>query len=73
MSDKEHKFIEEQYDKMKKYILEIASEEELKEHYEWYKIENENRIDLLNTMFESYCNNYDNEELEERINDLLED
>lgn len=71
MSEKEHIFYEEQYNKMKKWILEIADEEELKEHFKWYKIENENRIDLLNTMFESYCNNYDNEELQERINDLF--
>lgn len=72
MSEKEHIFYEEQYNKMKKWILEIADEEELKEHFKWYKIENENRIDLLNTMFESYCNNYDDEELKERINDLLD-
>ena len=60
-----------QYDKMKDYIMNIATEEELKEHFNWYKVNNENKIDLLNTMFESYCNNYNNKELEERINDLF--
>ena len=59
------------YEKMKKWIL-SESEEELKEHYKWYNVKEGDITDLLNTMFESYCNTYDDEELEKRINDLLE-
>lgn len=73
IKEEEDIFIDKQYEKMKKYIMEIATEEELKKHFKWYEVENENRDDLLNTMFESYCNTYDNKELEERINDLLEE
>ena len=73
IKEEEDIFIDKQYEKMKKYIMEIATGEELKGHFKWYGVENENRDDLLNTMFESYCNTYDNKELEERINDLLEE
>lgn len=56
------------YWKMYDYIFKNASEEELKEHYNWYKTSD--KTDLLNTMFESYCDNYDIFELEQRIKDL---
>jgi hypothetical protein len=59
------------YEKMKKYIFELASEEELKEHYDWYKVAIGDKEDLLNTMFESYANSYDDKELLERCKDLL--
>ena len=58
------------YDMMKAYIYN-ATEEELKEHYDWYKVAIGDKEDLLNTMFESYANNYDDKELLERCKDLL--
>lgn len=71
--EEEHIFIEKQYETMKKYIFELATEEELEEHYNWYKVKKGDKEDLLNIMFESYCNSYGNEELEEKIKDLLKD
>lgn len=65
------RFIDKQYNKMKEWIYK-ATDEELEEHYKWYNVEKGDRTDLLNIMFESYCNSYDDKELEERINDLLE-
>jgi len=56
------------YWKMYDYVFKDASEEEIKEHYNWYKVSD--KTDLLNTMFESYCDNYDIFELDERIKDL---
>lgn len=67
-----NKIVDESYEIMKKYIM-AASEEELKRHFEWYKVENENRDDLLNTMFESYANTYPNDEkLLEKCKELLD-
>ena len=60
------------YELMKQYIYN-ASEEELKEHYNWYKVKEGDREDLLNIMFESYANSYDNEELLIRCKDLIEE
>lgn len=56
------------YWKMYDYIMKNATDEEIKEHYKWYKVNN--TTDLLNTMFESYCDNYDIFELEQRVKDL---
>ena len=56
------------YWKMYDYIMKNATDKEIKEHYKWYKVNN--TTDLLNTMFESYCDNYDIFELEQRIKDL---
>lgn len=67
--EKEQIFIEKQYQTMKDYIYN-ASEEELEEHYNWYNVVKGDKEDLLNIMFESYCNSYDNKELEKRIADL---
>ena len=60
------------YELMKQYIYN-ATEEELKEHYNWYKVKEGDREDLLNIMFESYANSYDNEELLIRCKDLIEE
>lgn len=60
------------YELMKQYIYN-ASEEELKEHYNWYKVKEGDKEDLLNIMFESYANSYDNEELLIRCKDLIEE
>lgn len=67
--EKEQIFIEKQYQTMKDYIYN-ASEEELEEHYNWYNVVKGDKEDLLNVMFESYRNSYDNKELEKRIADL---
>lgn len=60
-------FIDKMYEKMKNYIYN-TSEEELKEHYDWYEVDN--KEDLLNEMFESYINSYNDDVLEEKINKL---
>ena len=72
IKEEEDIFIDKQYEKMKKWIFSTENYN-LTEHYSWYEVEEGDKEDLLNTMFESYCDTYDNEELEERINDLLEE
>ena len=64
-------FYDKQYEKMKKWIY-SATEEELEEHYDWYNVEKEDKEDLLNTMYESYCDTFDKEDLEKRCDMLLE-
>ena len=64
--------MDEFYEIMKNYIYN-ADEKELKEHYNWYNVKIGDKEDLLNIMFESYCDTYNNEELEERFKDLLKD
>lgn len=64
-------FIDEQYEKMKSYIYN-TNDEELKQHYDWYKVEYGDKVELVDSMFESYCNSYDDEQLEKAINRLLE-
>lgn len=67
---KEDDFIDKQYEKMKKYIYN-TSDEELEKHYQWYQ--EFDREHLLNSMFESYCCTYNDEELEKAIDKLLEE
>ena len=55
-----------------KYYVYNASPEELKEHYEWYNVEIGDEEDLINTMYESYYDSFDELELEERIKYLYE-
>ena len=70
--NKQNEKIEKAYNLMKKYISQ-SDEKELEEHYNWYNVDNGDKEDLLNVMFESYCNSYDDDELEKRINDLFKD
>jgi hypothetical protein len=70
--DMQDSFLNEQYEKMKEYIYN-TSDEELKRHNVWYKVDYGDKVELVDTMFESYCNTYDDKELEKRINDLLEE
>lgn len=70
--DEETIFYNKQYDKMATWINK-ASNEELKEHYEWYKVCEGDKEDLLNTMYESYCDTFTREELEERCDNLLKE
>ena len=51
------------------FYVEHCWEEELKEHYNWYKVDNIE--DLVDIMFESYLDSYNGKELEYRINDLF--
>lgn len=68
----EEYFIDEQYEKMKQYIYN-TSDEELKQHYDWYKVDFGDKVELLDSMFESYCSSYDNERLEKEIDKLMEE
>lgn len=52
------------------YYVEYASIEELKEQFDWYKVNN--IYTLKSVMFESYLDNYNEEELKERIKMLYE-
>lgn len=54
------------YKKMKKYIYK-SSEKELKRHYDWYQVENGNKLELLEVMFESYYETYNINELKKQI------
>ena len=67
----ENEFYDKQYEKFEKWIYN-ASDKELEEHYNWYNVEKGDKEDLINTMFESYCDTYSGKELEERCNMLLE-
>ena len=59
------------YDKMKKWIYN-TTEKELEKHYDWYNVIKGDKEDLLNTMYESYCDTYiENEKLEKAINVLV--
>lgn len=60
------------YNKMKKWVY-STPEKELKEHYKWYGVLEGDKEDLLNIMWESYCDTYNYDELVERINDLEEE
>lgn len=52
------------------FFVDNASKQELKEHFEWYNVND--KEELVDIMFESYLNNYNEEELIKRINYLLE-
>lgn len=54
------------YKKMKKYIYK-SSDKELKRHYEWYKVKNKDKKELLEVMFESYYETYNINELKQQI------
>lgn len=51
------------------FFVENASKQELKEQFEWYNVNS--KEELIDTMFESYLDNYADKELIERINDLF--
>lgn len=68
--DKQQLFIDKQYEKMKKWVFN-KKDKELEELYNWYNVENGDKEDLLNSMFEAYADTNDNKELEERINALI--
>ena len=53
-----------------KSFIDNATIEELKEQFEWYKVDT--IYDLKNIMFESYLDNYNEEELKEKIKMLYE-
>ena len=53
------------------WYLGSATEEEIKEQLNWYKTDDIDR--LFNIMYESYLNNYDGEELDDRIKLLREE
>lgn len=63
---KEKTLINYLYKKMKKYIYK-SSDEELKKHYDWYEVENGNKSELLEVMFESYYETYNIYKLKEEI------
>lgn len=63
---KEKALINYLYKKMKKYIYK-SSDEELKKHYDWYEVENGNKSELLEVMFESYYETYNIYKLKEEI------
>ena len=63
---KEKMLINYLYKKMKKYIYK-SSDEELKKHYDWYEVENGNKLELLEVMFESYYETYNIYKLKEEI------
>ena len=68
--DKQQLFIDKQYEKMKKWVFN-KKDKELEELYNWYNVENGDKEDLLNSMFEAYADTNNNKELEERINALI--
>lgn len=51
------------------FFVENASKQELKEQFEWYNVNS--KEELVDIMFESYLDSYNEEELIERINDLF--
>lgn len=51
------------------FFVSYASKQELKEQFEWYNVND--KEDLVDVMFESYLDSYNEEELIERINDLF--
>ena len=51
------------------FFVENASKQELQEQFEWYKVNS--KEELIDTMFESYLENYSDSELIEKINDLF--
>lgn len=54
------------YKKMKKYIYK-SNDEELKRHYDWYEVENGNKSELLEVMFESYYETYNIDKLKQEL------
>ena len=66
----EKQFIDYCYHLLSKYITD-TDDEKLKELYNWYKVEYEDKTDLCNTMWESYVNSYDNKRLEEEIKKIV--
>lgn len=48
-----------------------TSDKDLKELYDWYDVEYGAETSLCNIMFESLCNNYDKDKLEEEIKKIV--
>lgn len=71
VSKKRFKELREMLEKALYFFVDNASKQELKEQFEWYNVDN--KEDLVDTMFESYLDSYnEEEELIERINYLFE-
>lgn len=71
VSKKRFKELREMLEKALYFYVENASKQELKEQFEWYNVND--KEDLVDTMFESYLDSYnEEEELIERINYLFE-
>ena len=58
------------YHLLSKYIND-TDDEKLKELYDWYDVEYGAETSLCNIMFESLCNNYDKDKLEEEIKKIV--
>ena len=59
------------YEAIKHYINN-ASKDTLAEHYDWYGVDVGDTEDLINTMYESYCGNYEEKELNKCIQEFDE-
>lgn len=71
VSKKRFKELREMLEKALYFFVDNASKQELKEQFEWYNVDN--KEDLVDVMFESYLDSYnEEEELIERINYLFE-
>lgn len=64
------KRIKKELEKAINYYVEYANIEELKEQLDWYKAANIYMLKII--MFESYLDNFEGEELKERIKMLYE-
>lgn len=64
------KRIKKELEKAINYYVEYADIEELKEQLDWYKAANIYMLKII--MFESYLDNFEGEELKERIKMLYE-
>ncbi len=70
MEELENYFQSYVWEKISNYI-DKSSYEELKRHYDWYKVENNDKEDLKNVMYESYFNSFNDENLLKQI-DILD-
>lgn len=68
----EDEFYNKQYEKISKWIYK-KNDDELEEHYKWYDVPKGYKVELINTMFDSYAETYDKDELEKRCNMLLDE
>jgi hypothetical protein len=63
-------FYDKCYNLLYNYTLK-TSDKDLKELYDWYDVEYGAETSLCNIMFESLCNNYDKDKLEEEIKKIV--
>ena len=68
--NEEREFLDYCYHLLYNYILK-TSDKDLKELYDWYDVEYGAETSLCNIMFESLCNNYDKDKLEEEIKKIV--